>query len=83
MIRNEYPGIVFCTLPEQVEGDRIVYTFEYAHGMLDVVSCFLEPDDSLQGISPLYVCRTIAQGLAWLDSLQPPTQADLDYIAAL
>ena len=75
--------LIFCTLPEVVEDTRVVMGFEsIGAGLVEVTSFFLE-SDGLQGIAPLYVANSIERGLAWLDSLTPPTQADIDYIASL
>ena len=75
--------LAFCTLPETVEydgcTDRVVYGFSFRNGMFDL-ACYMIDRDRLQGIAPMSVCATIEKGLAYLDSLVPPTQDDLDYL---
>lgn len=77
-----YPDLVFCTLPEDVEGSRVTFGFESRNGMFDLAGFVIE-GDHLQGIAPLKVCSTIEAGIRYLDSLNPPTAADLVYIASL
>lgn len=86
MIRNDYPDLAFCTLPEEVEGEMypIVYGFEFNDGMY-TLGAYMLGQGMLQGLAPLYVCTSVEKGLAWLDEVNAnmPTQADLDYLATL
>lgn len=75
--------LAFCTLPETVEydgcTDRVVYGFAFRDGMYDL-GCYMIQGNRLQGIAPMSVCASVEKGLAYLESLVPPTQDDLDYL---
>ncbi|ALT58083.1 hypothetical protein FDG94_gp091 [Pseudomonas phage SM1] len=79
---STYPNLVFCTLPQEIDGDLYVEGFEASNGMIDVGS-FILSQGMIQGLAPLCVTTSVEAGLSFLDSLEPPTELDIAYLDSL
>lgn len=79
---HKYPNLVFCTLPQEIDGDFYIDGIEFDNGMYEA-GAYMFSQGALQGIAPLYVADSIEKCLQWLDSLQAPRAKDLAYLASL
>ena len=76
-------NLAFCTLPQVVEGELYFNGFDEIAPGLYMVAGFTIEGGNVQGLCPMATVKTIEAGLAYLDSLVPPTEADLAYFDSL